>query len=676
MTTLTQVTPPILQYPVKFLGATLLSMNTNVGWGVDTSTLNVELIEDCVVPQDKYDTLTETIITYTEPDLFIGKNNEIIGSAAYFSLPAPDPNEPWNKFRFGGIISNWQVKETNGGITYTVSLTDPKPLLENTIIITDSYSDLPYSHYNYYNVYAAYEASVLYGNTSVFGNAQSSERGMVYNSILRGLLALGYSAGDLYGRPTIYSNTAPNITIPGGGRFKVDLGILLTNYPSNINTDYAWHTASVYTNPNRYISPDGSPIAPYMLDSLPIATNDYRITGPLSLLDLINQISELTGRNFYTNLVYDPQAQEHIIRVSSVQLLQQSSYSNIISSFQGVATDLSYGKELRSDKTRKMVMGDSVHYLSSTSDFIPFFGETNDGTPIIPLMDAKGNFINPFTMGESNCGFWIKINASTLNETLSHPLWDPSVVQDPENPTIIDEFWISETDLRASEGGSEMFILRMTNLGINDAYNSETEEFDVSPDNSYKSLMNAIHQTSFYTSGCTNLTKSINDLFTNFQPGESDSEPYPLNDMLLNAGITSTYKYNNSYASNMDKIHHFVEDLAKTYYGKQFLARINEPIAMKRSDVEIGEYGFGERIYSSVPTNAGGWVDYGVPVLGLTDPNLSTFRTDDDRVGCFARFNQPDNLDTGNSILSPNSYLENEIQNPELDNFITPPPSE
>lgn len=679
MSTLTRCTLPVVNYPIKFLGGTVLSMNTQVGWGIDNSTLEVELIEDCVVPQFGYNTLTEQIQEYTEPDSFIGRTQEIIGGAAYFSLPPPDSSLPFDKFRFGGIITGWTSKNTSSGRTFSVKLSDPKPLLEHATIITDTYCDLPYQHYNYFNVFAAYEASVGYGNFAVFGDAQSSARGMSYNHIVRGLLALGFVNGDQFGRPVIFSNTVSNLTIPGTGRFKLDLGLLLQIFPlDGTLNDYTWHISNIYVNPNRLVNSYGQPIA--IPDNLPLGPDFYKITGAVSVLELINNICELTGRNFYTNLVYDPQLQENIIRVSTVQLNAMSSYTNIVGAYSGTALDLSYGKELRSDKTRKMIMGDNIHFLSTTTDFIPFFGENEAGEPIYPLMDLSGMYIDPYLSQPSACGFWIKVDAHKLNAQLPTPILDPSVVTpDPENPVPIDYFWITETDIRTALASAQMFSLRLLNRGLNNAFNPVTGQLDLVPAKYTKTLLNAVQRSSPYSSYTNDITGRMNDFLNTWASTSGvagsgvNGRPFPFADMINAAGLTNTSQYSQSVAASLDKIHKFVQDLGQTYYGKQFLSRINEPIAVKYVDDSVGEYGFGEKIYSILPSKAGGWVDYGTPVLGLTDPALSMFRTDDNRIKCFVRFNNTETTNTGTvSSLLPNYLLSDEVAEPGV---LEPPPS-
>ena len=126
-----------LEQPIKFLGATVLSYSSNLGWGLDSSTLSVDLVEDC-----------------DAGDFFIGKSQEIVGGAAYFTLL------PHANFTFGGIIQSWEVKQSTSGVIFSVKMSDAKELLGNVSILLDSYSFPPNYANNFYNVYAKYESLV------------------------------------------------------------------------------------------------------------------------------------------------------------------------------------------------------------------------------------------------------------------------------------------------------------------------------------------------------------------------------------------------------------------------------------------------------------------------------------------------------------------------------------
>jgi hypothetical protein len=104
-----------------------------------------------------------------------------------------------------------------------------------------------------------------------------------------------------------------------------------------------------------------------------------------------------------------------------------------------------------------------------------------------------------------------------------------------------------------------------------------------------------------------------------------------------------------------------VQNLGDTYYGKQYIANINQTICYNRS---TDGQNYSQLIFSDIPTNAGGWVDEGTRVLGLTDPALTFFRQEDNRIGAFAEFNI-DGIGT-----SPDEGSNIGIQNPTISDLV------
>jgi len=616
--TLTRCTQPVTEYPIKFLGATLLSVTSQMGWGIETGTLNVELVEDCEATQG-YNTFTETIQQYG-PDSFIGNSVEIIGSAAYFSLPSPDSQLPNNKFRFGGIITNWSKKLGSGGLTYSVSIADPRQILDNTLIVLDSYSDLPFQHINYYNVYSAYEAGVNYGNCNVFGTANSTVRGMNYRNILKGLLALAGQSGDTTNyRLRVFSPTTELVGF--NGLFKVDLGYTLSNN-------------DIYDSDFVVSRTDDS--------QLPLGPPNYRITDKISLLEFIQNICQLTGRDFYVNLFWDIVRQEHVIKVSTARLQQPiaSSVFGIVAAFEGTATDLSYGKELRNEKTRRLIFGDQIHYLTTVTEFTPFFGEDDFGNPIYPIRNEDGEFCEPDGETSSNCGFWIYIDISKLNNTL----YSPIIVDG--NP--VNKIWISELDIRAALSSYDLWLTRTFTKITNPPGNYTTID---------NSLVKILQQAPIYKEFVNpDYMQKLIELL-NRDPNPTvlyNASRSPVQDILLEITRQNVNANKIENIDDLDKIHKFILNLGQTFYGKQFLTKLVNNVCVTIDNEEGGGNGFGEKVYSQVPTNDGGWVDYNVPVLGLFDPELSIFRADDDRIKPFALFsnNTSTNVEDG-TVGSP-----------------------
>ncbi|NBT09309.1 MAG: hypothetical protein EBS98_11025, partial [Chitinophagia bacterium] len=248
----------IIDGPLKFLGATVLSFNSSLGLGSSESTLNVDLIEDC-----------------DNGDLFLPSNDLIfVGAPVYFIAGA---------FNFGGVLTNWTINQGASGKTFNIKAVDPRQLLENTIIVTDSYIGDPIRGLNYFNVYAFWENSVLNGNCVAFGSSLSGERGIPYQKVIQALTNMD---------PTIYS--------PTGYAYRVDFGTFPTNLP-----EY------------------------------------YRVSGPaISILQLLQDVCDIMGYDFYVNLNYG-----EIITIGLIDLkIPPASFGSIIDAYDGIATELSYGQ--------------------------------------------------------------------------------------------------------------------------------------------------------------------------------------------------------------------------------------------------------------------------------------------------------------------------------------------
>lgn len=522
---------PIVTQPLIFLGATVLSFNSTLGFGQQESTLSVDLIEDCQT--DPPQAFGPRIGTYS------------IGQPVYFTTQGVSPS---NYFDFGGIITNWTINQSSSGKVYNVKISDPRAVLENCAVIVDSYLGPPLQTKNYFNVYASYEGGVLNQDCRGFGTSWSSERGMPYQKIINGLKSMN---------PTIYSPT---------------------NYPFTID-----------------------------FSSFPTGLPEYyRVPGPsIGLLQLVSDVCDVLGLDFFITM-----NEQYVIKINTISLNQQpQTFDWIINSFNGTATDLSYGQELRNDKTRSLIFGEQQHYLTYVNNFDFFFGTDElTGDPIIPY--AR----------DACVGFWIAKRINTLNASLNMPF--------PTNGP----YTISELDIRAAMSSYELWKTRVFNTStpgtLNAAIRQLHPEGVADLDNAINTLAN----------GATALDRSLSI---------SDSVNNPRQrDIYVN-------KYN--VTDDLKKIHAFVQNLGDTYYGRQYIASLNQLICYNRS---TDGQNYSQLIFSEIPTNAGGWVDAGTQVLGLSEPELSFFRQDDNRIGSFAQFSidgaspPPENPNIG--MQSPN----------------------
>jgi len=500
----------IITSPIKFLGATVLSFNTSLGLGsAQESSLNVDLVEDCDVG-----------------DVFLpptGANSAQVGAPVYFSTGLLDGSG----FSFNGLLTNWTGTQGGSGRTFNVKVVDPRQLLENFVVIIDSYLGPPTIGVNYCNVYASYEGGVLGGNCDTFGSSGSTEKGTPYTKIINKLKQLN---------PTLCSPTGYNFTID-------------------------WNSF-----------PAGTP-------------EYYRIPGPsISILQLLQDVCGVLGLEFYVYM--DVGA---VIKIGTIDLkIPPTSFGNIIAEFDGKATDLSYGQELRNEVTKAVLFGEKQHYLSPVHKFNYYFGEEWDGNDFIPVI--------PFKFDECY-GFWIRKRIKDLNITLNKPIKGDGPYE------------ISEQDIKAAMASYEAWWTRVTNKNIKGGLN--------------KAIVKNYNLND----------EGVRKVFENVKKDQSidDEVRYKALVDIFNCP-TKAKTIADAFQEDLQNIHSFVQNLGNTYYGKQFFTPLNEKICYYKGE------NFQEKIFSSDPTNAGGWVNTGTPVLGLSDPDLGTFRETDDRISCFAVF--------------------------------------
>ena len=501
----------IVYSPLKFLGATVLSFNSSLGLGSSESTLNVDLVEDCEA---------------SPPDAFLPKNGSIgVGAPVYFTA---------GSFSFGGVLATWTVNQGRSGKTFNVKVTDPRQLLENTVVVTDSYLGPPTQGLNYFNAYAYWESQVLQGNCAVFGDSMGTERGMPYQMIIQALIGMV---------PTIYSPTGYSYTI-------------------NFNS-----------------FPQGLP-------------EYYRVAGPsITLLQLLQDVCDVTGFDFYVNLLNGG-----IISVGLVDLkLPPPSFSTIITAYDGKATELSYGQELRNEVTKTVLFGEKQHYLTRVTQFSHFFGED--------LINGQYTPVVPFAMDD--CGFWVRKDIQSLNATLETPF--------PTNGPYV----LHELDIRSAMSSMELWLLRALDphFAANGTLNKALQEL----------WPKAVDLT--------------NDALTTLL--NAANRPQPV-DSTLNPIRASKFISNDIILTELEITYNWIKNLGNTYYGKQFITPLNQKICYHF----IPNAPLGEKMFSDIPTNEGAWLDDGQPVLGLSDPDLSLFREEDGRIGGFGLFNNEGTYDT------------------------------
>ena len=134
-----------------FLGSSVQSVSCSLGMNEQSSTLTVTLVDDpCVVPDSEpakvYFPRPGQYRETRQPDP--GFLRPVVGSPVYFRLGGEpeegenfDPSNP-DIFEFSGVIQSWNIDHsTNGNPVYTVQITDPRALLQQTQVIVSDYAD-------------------------------------------------------------------------------------------------------------------------------------------------------------------------------------------------------------------------------------------------------------------------------------------------------------------------------------------------------------------------------------------------------------------------------------------------------------------------------------------------------------------------------------------------------
>lgn len=162
----------MIKQPVKFLGAYVTSLNSQIAWGAESSSCSINLVED--------------------PANGIVFNPPKIGTACSFSF---------GKFKFGGILQRYTYREDVGsGRTYDVVLESPAKVLDGVFVILNTFQgtiyqdvnvDTPYTGEtlsyggkyptNIINVFAKKEN---YNFGGLFGKANVNELGYPANNII------------------------------------------------------------------------------------------------------------------------------------------------------------------------------------------------------------------------------------------------------------------------------------------------------------------------------------------------------------------------------------------------------------------------------------------------------------------------------------------------------------
>lgn len=465
----------------------------------------------------------------------------VMGAAATFIM---------GSFIFTGIIQSWNAKQGTDGEIFSVKLVSPHTILEHTQVILDHYEgQVPF--YNIANVYGFLES--LGGNcrqqsvdgtffgapAGGFGNANKTGRGIPWYLVKQALEAL---AGGGSGASTQYCK---------------GLGLAGTRYLLD-------------------------------LSSIPLANQNYRITGPVtSLSDLIDQVCQDAGCDYYIQSL--PMAlgssRSHIalcsIKVVAIPRKDKVGAQSAISRFVAGKNVLNrnIGVELRSEINSAFLIGGKVkQYYQAVRGATPFWG-----------WDADGGLIkSAHNPALGNLGWSIELDCRKINLALTNKL--------------ANKMWLGVNELRMAAADYESFETNVTNPTNNQS-------------NLYKYYVNTlgIGELSFNK----NRDRGAGDAPMDVQWNAEDDDP---------RGNPASQKFRDAKT-----VHNWLNSYVSEFYGKKFLVYFSIDTVVCRSvDTDTKQV-----VYSDIISSDGAWPHWNGAqeashILGLPNPSFAADRFKDD----------------------------------------------
>lgn len=337
--------------PTMF-GCYVQSVSASVGWGGNSSTCDLTLVED--------------------PD-----NNKIweppeVGAACYFQ---------YKGFFFGGVFTRWSYAESTAGRTYKVLLESPAKLLDGVQVIMDSFEGTEYN-FDFGDEYNRFRPSSQNPNIT-------TEVNNVYN-------ALGHfenhTFGGLFGRADTNS-----VGFPANKLLET---IEILSCPDE-NEDFDFAHRCVFGE-QEYYKIDLSQIKE-------IAPDFYRIAGvSQSVNGIISDVTELVQHDYFVTLEADEDAGKleppiggedgddgggtitnpniKIVAISKGSQPNPGAIRSLVDAFKqdGKTISSSIGQELQDDTTQKIIIGGQGSRLVTrrTIDAYPIWAKKSDSSYI------------------------------------------------------------------------------------------------------------------------------------------------------------------------------------------------------------------------------------------------------------------------------------------------------
>lgn len=501
-------------------------------------------------------------------------------------------------FYFGGLLQNLSVKGDSGGCPiYSATIVDPRSLLAGMEVILSGYNGTVDGFGNLVNVYGMYEATG-------FGNSQSNAAGMPWNQILAGLqVTLQYGFATSYASPIAYK----------GYLYAVNFG------------------------------------------NLGLGCYDLRLTGNMSLLDIILAICEASGNDLLVQLI------DGVITLNTISRRNVPSrgiVTQFIAQTQG-AVSKSIGEDMINEVSGKFLVGakkrDIYFQFNNMTTFFDFH-RTND---------SDEQFVTRFRIEGPENG----------TDNTIWPFWGFYENGSPVIATGVDEDHVFVLDTR-----------RVQIPGVGDTYQTSLGEMRsaLSSESDWSSYITLHNDLEYLINTNGNYTakfpqRIVDRPVPNENAGtveERKTDVYYRHNrvpnphfgkatrMGLNSGLAACFAdilndvsrdssgvYNANQMLELipgkrenghEKMYELVKAYADSHYGKKFMVSIPEIKGVRQADSDA--------ILFNVATSAGGYLTDAQLVDGIErkliplDINLMT-NTEDNTLKSYVRFDNIDKLD-------------------------------
>lgn len=460
-------------------------------------------------------------------------------------------------FSFGGIVDKIEESRSESGVGYKIRVSDPRKLLSSVGLLLDGYLCSTFnSETNFINV-----DNILQGNSA--GSAGCSGTSVP---------SIGDCNAYQYGK------------LIGGGTFILQA---LQAIQGSTNPIYAPSGVACGFN--------FTPLINMVSQRAQYATYDGNSSN---LLDFLNAAADAASVDIQVNMYGGSQP---LIEVATIDRFSPvggtGSFNNKVAAAEaaGVLINSSSGSELTYNTSKKVILGDSVHYMTTTNNILMYLGDDPiNFSPIVTTPDNlnSGSIINGSSLVGALQAFGISIpgprgyitTGEILAATSGYQAWmyyskqNPGSIGGVIGPLLFGQPWF--TSIGNMERSYQSYI------GDRDA-------------RAKGALLDAAH--------------GVNEAFTMKQ-------------------ANTIFR---------DVVHSWVMSWISKYYGTQYLCELSSPICAKGYIKPMGNGvvdGSGQGVQLSDEVTDAGWADPGLNVLGLSQGTAMSalFENNDGRLRCFA----------------------------------------